>query len=164
MRTARLLAGSALALAALGIPAPAAVAEGSEITVSPEVGYPGSTITVSTSGACEPGATYAKGQAEIGGQINLTESGREGELEGTFTVPENAKEGTYDITVKCPPGVRVQSEFEVAGRPNGAVSGGFGGGGGMNSTEMAIGAVLVLTATAGGVLTLRRRHGNGSAA
>lgn len=164
MRTARLLAGSALALAALGIPAPVAVAEGSDVTVSPEVGYPGSTITVSTSGVCDPAATYAKGQAEIGGQINLTEGGSEGELAGTFTVPDDAKEGTYNITVKCPPGVRVESEFEVAERPNGAVSGGFGGGGGMNSTEMAIGAALVLTATAGGVLTLRRRHGNGSAA
>ncbi|MEU3299440.1 MULTISPECIES: hypothetical protein [unclassified Streptomyces] len=163
MRTARLLAGSALAMVALGISAPAAVAEGSEVSVSPEVGYPGSTITVSTS-ICASDATYAKGQSEAGGQINLVESGREGELEGNFTVPANAKEGTYAITVKCPPGVRVDTEFEVARRPSGAVSGGFGGADGLNGTEVAIGAALILTAAAGGLLTMRRRHGSEPAA
>ncbi|MET8299131.1 hypothetical protein ABZW02_34670 [Streptomyces sp. NPDC005180] len=44
------------------------------------------------------------------------------------------------------------------------MSGGFGGADGLNGTEVAIGAALILTAAAGGLLTMRRRHGSEPAA
>ncbi|UUN28293.1 hypothetical protein [Streptomyces sp. FIT100] len=156
MRTARVLAVGALTVIAFGLPGAAAVADESDVHVSPDVAYPGSTVTVSTS-ACESGG-YAKGQAEAGGQINLTESDNEGELAGEFTVPDDAADGVYSITVKCPPATRVMTEFEVARQPEGAVRGGFGGAGGMSGTEIAAGSALILGA-AGGLVARRRRAG-----
>ncbi|MEU2156700.1 hypothetical protein ABZ532_17070 [Streptomyces sp. NPDC019396] len=182
MRSARVLAVGALAVIACGWPAVATAADesagrestrresvsresgssGSEIGVSPDVAFPGSTITVSTT-ACGDEVAYAKGQAEYAGQINLTETAHKGELAGDFTVPDDVEDGVYDITVKCPPGTRVETSFEVARRPNGAVHGGFGGATGLNGTEVVIGSALLAGASAIGVIAMRRRADSGSA-
>jgi hypothetical protein len=135
-----------------------AVAEESEVGVSPEVAYPGSTVRVSTE-ACGPDVGYAKGQAEAGGQINLLDGTREGELAGEFTVPDDTADGVYNITVKCPPRTRVETTIEVARRPNGSVRGGFGGTDGTDPAEIAIGSVMIAGAVAGGVVLMRRRLG-----
>ncbi|MGW0701510.1 hypothetical protein ACWD0A_19770 [Streptomyces sp. NPDC002867] len=157
MRSARILACSALTLCALGLTAAAAGADESDVSVSPQRAFPGSTITVSTE-VCGPDATYAKGQAEAGGQINLTEGQDSGELVGDFTVPETAEDGVYTITVKCPPRTRVETSFQVVSRPEGAVRGGFGGAEGVNGTQIAVGSLLIAGAAAGGALTMRRRR------
>lgn len=102
-RTAHVLAGGALAMMAFCTSAATAAAEESEVSVSPEVAYPGSTVRVSTE-VCGPDVGYAKGQAEVGGQINLLDGAREGELAGEFTVPDDTADGVYNITVKCPRG------------------------------------------------------------
>jgi hypothetical protein len=162
MRTARILACSALTLCALGLPSAAAAADGSDVSVSPQRAFPGSTITVSTE-VCGPDATYAKGQAEAGGQINLTEGQDSDELVGDFTVPETAEDGVYTITVKCPPRTRVEASFEVVSRPEGAVRGGFGGAEGLNGTQIAIGSLLIAGAAAGTVASMRRRRFAGAA-
>ncbi|MET7620632.1 hypothetical protein [Streptomyces sp. NPDC005408] len=156
MRTARILACAALTLCALGLPETAAGADESEVFVSPQKAFPGSTITVSTE-VCGPDVTYAKGQAAAGGQINLTEGQRSGELAGDFTVPDTAEEGVYTITVRCPPKTSVETSFEVVSRPEGAVHGGFGGAEGLNGTRAAVGSLLIAGAAAGGVLRMRRR-------
>lgn len=158
MRSVRMLVCGTAVLAALGAAAaPAAAVSGeSDVSVSPQRAYPGSTVTVSTE-VCGPAATYAKGQAEAGGQINLTDDGAVGELAGDFTVPEVAEAGVYTITVKCPPRTRVEASFEVVGRPAGAVSGGFGGTGGLDGTQLVLGGLLIAGAAAGGVATKRRR-------
>ncbi|MEV4331436.1 hypothetical protein AB0K02_12985 [Streptomyces sp. NPDC049597] len=156
MRSARILACSALTLCALGLPATAAGADESDVSVSPQRAFPGSTITVSTE-VCGPDVTYAKGQAEAGGQINLTK-GHGSELVGDFTVPETAEDGEYTITVKCPPRTRVETSFQVVSRPEGAVRGGFGGAGGVNGTQIVVGSLLIAGAAAGGAVTMRRRR------
>lgn len=157
MRTARAaLAGGALAVLALGSSASLAAADESEVSVSPRVAAPGSTVTVSTS-ACDPNVTYAKGQSEAGGQINMLENHNEGELAGDFTVPDDAKDGVYSITVKCPPSTRAMASFEVARRPDGPVHGGFGGASGLNSTEIVLGSVLLAAAATGGAIRMRHR-------
>ncbi|MFD4139822.1 hypothetical protein [Streptomyces sp. NPDC058572] len=155
-RTAHVLAGGALAMMAFCTSAATAAAEESEVSVSPEVAYPGSTVRVSTA-VCGPDVGYAKGQAEAGGQINLLESDREGELAGEFTVPDGTKGGIYNITVKCPPRTRVETTIEVAHRPSGAVHSGFGGATGTNFTQIAIGSALIAGAAAGGLVMMRRR-------
>ncbi|MFC9272801.1 hypothetical protein ACFTXJ_34055 [Streptomyces zhihengii] len=158
MRSVRMLVCGTAVLAAVGLPAvsAAAVSGESDVSVSPQRAYPGSTVSVSTE-VCGPDATYAKGQAEAGGQINLTDDGAEGELAGDFTVPEGAEAGVYTITVKCPPRTKAEASFEVVGRPAGAVSGGFGGAGGLDGTQVAVGGLLIVGAAAGGMATKRRR-------
>ncbi|TXS57631.1 hypothetical protein [Streptomyces sp. t39] len=165
MRSVRMLVCGTAVAAALAVPvapAAAAVSGESDVSVSPMRAYPGSTVSVSTE-VCGPDATYAKGQAEAGGQINLTDDGAAGELAGDFTVPEGAEAGVYTITVKCPPRTRVQASFEVVDRPAGAVSGGFGGAGGLNGTQIAIGGLLIAGAAAGGMATKRRRAASATA-
>ncbi|MFE7777066.1 hypothetical protein ACFU5O_24875 [Streptomyces sp. NPDC057445] len=162
MSTARVLACGALVVIASALSASAAGADESDVRVSPHVASPGSTVTVSTE-ECGPDVAYAKGQAEEGGQINLTEGHRDGELSGDFTVPNSTEDGTYSITVKCPPGIRLETSFEVADHPNGPVRGGFGGADGLNGTEIVVGSALVLCATAGGVIMMRRRTNGGTA-
>ncbi|WP_328394335.1 hypothetical protein OHS70_05815 [Streptomyces sp. NBC_00390] len=157
-RTAHVLAGGALAMMAFCTSAATAAAEESEVSVSPEVAYPGSTVRVSTE-VCGPDVGYAKGQAEVGGQINLLDGAREGELAGEFTVPDDTADGVYNITVKCPPRTRVETTIEVARRPSGPVRGGFGGAGGTDPAEIAVGSALIAGAVAGGVVLMRRRLG-----
>lgn len=157
MRTARIFACGAMMLCALGLPVAAAGADESDVSVSPQRAFPGSTVTVSTE-VCGEDVTYAKGQAEAGGQINLTEGRRSGELAGDFTVPDTAAAGVYTITVKCPPKTRVETSFEVVSPPKGAVHSGFGGSEGPNGTQVLVGSVLIAGAAAGGVVTMRRRR------
>ncbi|MFD5429176.1 hypothetical protein [Streptomyces sp. NPDC127084] len=161
MRSTRVLAVGALVVIACGWPAVATAADESGISVSPDVAFPGSTVTVSTT-VCEDDVTYAKGQAEYAGQVNLTETGDGGELAGGFTVPDDIEDGVYDLTVKCPPGTLVETTYQVARRPDGAVHGGFGGATGLNGTEVVIGSALLAGASAIGLIAMRRRADSGS--
>ncbi|WP_338677280.1 hypothetical protein V1460_33185 [Streptomyces sp. SCSIO 30461] len=161
MRSTRVLVVGAMVVIACGWQSVATAADESGIGVSPDVAFPGSTVTVSTT-ACEGDVAYAKGQAEYAGQIHLTETGHDGELAGDFTVPDDIKDGVYDITVKCLTGGRVETSYQVARRPDGAVHGGFGGATGLNGTEVVIGSALLAGASAIGLIAMRRRADSGS--
>ncbi|WP_328673657.1 sortase [Streptomyces sp. NBC_00322] len=158
MRNTRVGAGIGLVVAALALSVPAAVAaDGSGIQIRPGKAAPGSTITVSTT-ACGK-ETYGKGESEAGGAFHLFKGDRVGVLTGQFKVPEETGPGIHEVTVKCPPRIKItDTHLITAGAPNGpsgAVAAGFGAGD--KSTQLALGGVLIAGAAAGGVLRMRRR-------
>ncbi|MET7359649.1 hypothetical protein ABZS76_14475 [Streptomyces sp. NPDC005562] len=115
MRNARLLTGTALAVAvgALSVPAftvPVLAAAGAPgppagvLQIQPATVTPGSNVTVHTT-ACGPGGT-ATGDASAVGAGTFTmapgahqESGEA--TAGRFEVPPSAQPGTYEIVAKC---------------------------------------------------------------
>lgn len=81
---------------------------------------------------------------------------------GTFQVPEDAASGTDTVTLKCPPRIKQTVTYQISGRPHGAVAAGFGWAAGadessVDTTQLALGALLLGGAVAGGVLRMRRR-------
>jgi hypothetical protein len=155
MRNTRVGAGIGLAVGALALSVPAAVAaDGSGIQIRPGKASPGSTITVSTT-ACGK-ETYGKGESEAGGAFHLFKGDRAGVLTGQFKVPEETGPGIHEVTVKCPPRIKItDTHLITAGAPSGAVNAGFGSGD--KSTQFTLGGVLIAGAAAGGVLRMRRR-------
>ncbi|MFE5487344.1 sortase [Streptomyces sp. NPDC056527] len=146
-----------------GNPAAGAAAPGEAagtVRINPQKAFPGSTVTVSTS-ACGK-ETYGKGESEVGGKFHLLPGDRKGVLVGEFEVPEDAASGTDTVTLKCPPRIKQTITYHISGRPNGAVDAGFGWaagseGSGGNGTQLALGALLLGGAAAGGVVHMRRR-------
>ncbi|MDQ0904849.1 hypothetical protein QFZ22_000834 [Streptomyces canus] len=153
-------AGIGLVLGAVGLSSPAAAAGSgpvgdSGIHISTRHAAPGSTVSVSTT-ACGS-ETYGKGEAEAGGKFHLFPDDRKGVLTGEFQVPSGTEPGAYTVTLKCPPRVKVTGTYLVGtGNPSGAVNAGFGAGND-KGTQLALGALLIAGAAAGGVIKVRRR-------
>ncbi|MGX1471426.1 UNVERIFIED_CONTAM: hypothetical protein RKD50_000234 [Streptomyces canus] len=152
-------AGIGLVLGALGLSSPAAAAASaptsSDIHISTRHAAPGSTVRVSTT-ACGS-ETYGKGESEAGGKFHLFPGDRTGVLTGEFQVPSGTEPGAYTVTLKCPPRVKVTGTYLVGtGNPSGPVDAGFGTGND-KGTQLALGAMLLAGAAAGGAIKMRRR-------
>ncbi|MFF2779349.1 sortase [Streptomyces sp. NPDC058052] len=161
MRLARTGAQLALALSALVLSAPSAVAAPSgDVRVNPGLAAPGSTVTVTTT-AC--GAeTYGKGESVAGGPFHLFAGDRPGVLVGRFTLPSDAAPGTDTVTLKCPPRIKQTVTYRISATPNGAVEAGFGwaagaDGGTDGGSGVAYGAGALGLAAAGLLIAGRRR-------
>ncbi|MET9677655.1 sortase [Streptomyces sp. NPDC006482] len=162
MRLARTGPQLALALVALVLSAPSAVAAPSgDVRVNPENAAPGTTVTVSTT-ACGK-ETYGKGESEAGGQFHLLPGDRKGVLVGKFTLPLDVASGQDTVTLKCPPRIKQTVTYQISGRPIGAVEAGFGwaAGAGADGDDgagpYALGALLLGGAAAGALIVKRRR-------
>ncbi|WP_326659152.1 sortase [Streptomyces canus] len=153
-------AGMGLVLGAVGLSCPAAAAASgpasdSDVHISTRHAVPGSTVRVSTT-ACGS-ETYGKGESEAGGQFHLFPGARTGVLTGEFQVPSGTEPGAYTVTLKCPPRVQVTGTYLVGtGNPSGPVDAGFGTGND-KGTQLALGAMLLAGAAAGGAIKMRRR-------
>ncbi|MFF7328879.1 hypothetical protein ACIQU5_04450 [Streptomyces sp. NPDC090306] len=169
-RTARLLSGSALAVAAAWLVAPAAhgVERGS-LTVSPSSVVPGDRVTVDTAACGEAGAAAGDASAVGAGQFTLAPGAHGAEASGEFRVPPSAQPGTYEIVARCAEGDRqVRGDLVVtltsaAGRtqaqvyPRGSVKTGVGGASDRDPVQTAAGVAALAVAAAGGTWLLHRR-------
>ncbi|MFI1676698.1 hypothetical protein [Streptomyces sp. NPDC020607] len=113
MRYARLLTGTALAVAAGALAVPAAAAPGTPAAPGPPAGSleirpatvtPGSTVTVHTT-ACGSGGTATGDASAVGAGSFTMAPGTRAEggetAAGRFEVPPSAQPGTYEIVAKC---------------------------------------------------------------
>ncbi|WP_167532681.1 hypothetical protein [Streptomyces alboniger] len=184
MRNARLLSGTALAVAAAGVlaaPAPASAAPASAapaggLEVQPSTVTPGSTVTVRTT-ACGSGGTATGDASAVGaGTFTLAPGARPEDVAGRFEVPPSAQPGTYEIVAKCSGsgGAAVRNK-QVAGdlvvtitstaaaaeqprpHPRGHVKTGVGGALGPDPVQTAAGVAALAVAAAGGTWLLHRR-------
>ena len=158
MTTHRALAVSAAAVAAFGLAAPAAQADGMNINPSNIVALPsviarGGQLTITVDG-CPTGGTAT---SEAFRSTPLTPVDRTQTSRGTATVNRDARNGSHSITVNCGgKSLTNPAAFTVMG----GVQGGLGGSNssGATPTDMAIGGGLVAAAVvAGGFFWLRRR-------
>jgi hypothetical protein len=169
-RTARLLSGSALAVAAAWLIAP--VAHGVEhggLEVSPSTVVPGDRVTVNTAACGGSGAAAGDASAVGAGQFTLAPGARDGAAaSGQFRVPASAQPGTYEIVAKCAEGARqVKGDLVVtltsAGgqtqqvHPRGSVKTGVGGASDRDPVQTAAGVAALAVAAAGGTWLLHRR-------
>ncbi|MFE3632829.1 hypothetical protein [Streptomyces cellostaticus] len=185
-RTARLLTGTALAVATAGLAtapahgggvpaaarlrgAPAAAGTGS-LQVSPATAVPGGRITVNTTECGARGTAIADAGSVGAGTFMLAPGTNEGEAVGEFRVPTGAQPGTYEIVAKCAEGDRqVTGDLVVAlstarmgaaheqVRPRGSVKTGVGGALGTDPVQTAAGVAALAVAAAGGTWLLHRR-------
>jgi hypothetical protein len=165
-RTARLLTGTALALAAA---APAHAAGTGSLDVYPSTVAPGAQVTVNTAACGEKGSATGDAGAVGAGTFTLAPSTHEGEAIGQFKVPESAQPGTYEIVAKCAEGDRqVKGDLVVAlsaaheqaaggVQPKGSVKTGVGGALGRDPVQTAAGVAALAVAAAGGTWLLHRR-------
>ncbi|WP_225821163.1 hypothetical protein [Streptomyces naphthomycinicus] len=178
-RTARLLAGTAFAVAAT---APAHAAEAGHpaarlhsagavgspagrLDVSPSTVTPGAQVTVNTAACGAPGAATGDAGAVGAGVFMLAPGTHEGEAVGRFRVPPSAQPGTYEIVAQCAEGDRqVTGDLVVAltaaheqVQPRGSVKTGVGGGLGTDPVQTAAGVAALAVAAAGGTWLLHRR-------
>ena len=161
--TARLLTGTALAVAAIGaFAAPAAYAENSEhhesLEVFPSSASPGTTVTVNTLACGKHGHGVGDANSLGAGEFQLSPSTHKEVVVGQFHVPEHAKAGTYGISVACDNGKTARGDLTVKHRrPSGHVQTGVGGSVGPDTAQVTAGAAVLAAAAVGGVLFLRRR-------
>ncbi|WP_405661275.1 hypothetical protein [Streptomyces sp. NBC_00079] len=171
-RTARLLTGTALAVAAAGfVAAPAYADDGGSgsggssgsLEVLPSSVVPGGEVTVTT-GDCENGTAAGDAGAVGAGAFTLAPSTHEGEAIGQFRVPPSAQPGTYEIVANCAEGDRqLKGDLVVtltAARgqePRGSVKTGVGGALGPDPVQTAAGVAALAVAAAGGTWLLHRR-------
>ncbi|GHD98584.1 hypothetical protein [Streptomyces alanosinicus] len=161
-RTARLLTGTALVLAAA---APAQAAGTASLDVYPSSVAPGSQVTVNTAACGDKGSATGDAGAVGGGTFTLAPSTHEGEAIGQFQVPESAQPGTYEIVAKCAEGNRqVTGDLVVAlsaaheqVQPRGSLKTGVGGALGTDPAQTAAGVAALAVAAAGGTWLLHRR-------
>ena len=165
-RTARLLTGTTLAVAAAGLAtAPAYGGDTGSLQVSPAAAVPGDEVTVTTA-AC--GAAAGDATAVGAGTFTLAPGADGKEATGRFRVPPSAQPGTYEIVAKCS-GVR-SATVTVTGdltvtltaakdqtRPRGSVKTGVGGALGPDPVQTAAGVAALAVAAAGGTWLLHRR-------
>ncbi|MFF7330231.1 hypothetical protein ACIQU5_34540 [Streptomyces sp. NPDC090306] len=156
MRTSRALAVSAVAVAAVGLAAPAATAwdSPSNIVAMPGVIARGGQMTVTVDG-CPNGGTMSSSAFP---STSLTPiNGANETSRGTARIHRDTSPGSYDITVNCSGRTLTRpAAFTVIG----GVRGGLGGSStsGATPTDMAIGGGLVAAAlVGGGVFWMRRR-------
>lgn len=170
-RTARLLSGTALAVATAGLLAAPAYAGESRGTpdgtleVYPSSVAPGAQVTANTAG-CGDGGTAAGDATAVGaGRFTLTASAHERDLIGGFQVPPSAQPGTYEIVATCDgSGRRVAGDLKVTLTPDseqvvprGSVKTGVGGALGPDPVRTAAGVSALAVAAAGGTWLLHRR-------
>ncbi|MGW2515766.1 hypothetical protein ACWC09_01795 [Streptomyces sp. NPDC001617] len=166
-RTARLLAGTALTVAAAGFVAAPAYGEsdGGSLEVYPSSVVPGGQVTVNTS-ACGDGGTAAGDASAVGaGAFTLAPTTHAGDAIGQFRVPPSAQQGTYEVDATCAEGGReVSGDLVVtlsAARgqvqPRGSVKTGVGGVMGPDPVQTAAGVAALAVAAAGGTWLLHRR-------
>ena len=160
-RTARLLTGTALVVAAA---APAWAGTGS-LDVYPSSVVPGGQVSVNTAACGDKGSAVGDASAVGAGTFTLAPSAHEGEAIGQFQVPESAQPGTYEIVAKCAEGGRqVTGDLVVAVsaaheqvQPRGSVKTGVGGPFGSDPVKTAAGVAALAVAAAGGTWLLHRR-------
>ncbi|WP_405873087.1 MULTISPECIES: hypothetical protein [unclassified Streptomyces] len=164
-RTARLLTGTALAVAAAGLVAGPAYADDGDgsLEVFPSFAEPGGQVTVNTAD-CDAGTAAGDASAVGAGAFTLAPSTHEDEAIGQFRVPPSAQPGTYEIVAKCAEGGRqVKGDLVVtltAARgqePRGIVKTGVGGALGPDPVQTAAGVAALAVAAAGGTWLLHRR-------
>ncbi|MEU6147660.1 hypothetical protein ABZ848_45855 [Streptomyces sp. NPDC047081] len=164
-RTARLLTGTALAVAAAGfVAAPAHADDTGGLEVFPSSAVPGGEATVNTA-ACGDGGTAAGDASAVGaGSFTLAPSTHEGDAIGQFRVPSSAQPGTYEIVAKCAEGGKevsgdlvVTLTAERGQVPRGSVKTGVGGVMGPDPVQTAAGVAALAVAAAGGTWLLHRR-------
>ncbi|MER5542973.1 hypothetical protein ACWDBD_00815 [Streptomyces sp. NPDC001118] len=159
-RTARLLTGTALVVAAA---APAYAGSSSSLEVYPSSVVPGTEVTVNTAACGDKGSAIGDAGAVGAGTFTLAPSAHEGEAVGQFQVPESAQPGTYEIVAKCAEGKRqVTGDLVVAlsaahGQPRGSLKTGVGGALGPDPVQTAVGVAALAVAAAGGTWLLHRR-------
>ncbi|MEW2167995.1 hypothetical protein AB0912_34130 [Streptomyces sp. NPDC007084] len=166
-RTARLLTGTALTVAAAGLAAaPVYGQDAGSLEVFPSSVVPGAEVTVNTS-ACPADGTATGDAGALGaGTFTLAASAPEEEDEaiGRFRVPPSAQPGTYEIVARCADGRRIAGDLMVTldaareqVRPRGHVNTGVGGALGPDPVQTAAGVAALAVAAAGGTWLLHRR-------
>ncbi|WP_049565391.1 hypothetical protein [Streptomyces sp. SBT349] len=170
----RLTAATATSVLALGLAAPAALAQdaarpgwdsSSPLTISPSSGGAGTSVTVKA--ACQPSGP-ATSQAF---QQNITlRKSHDKRWVGTGRIKRSGLQvgRSYQVTVRCSDGVTLSTTFTfTAGTPSGGASAGFGGQGGASSgstqaTALAIGGGMAVAGAVGYVFLARRRRSTGN--
>ncbi|MEV5876108.1 hypothetical protein AB0L75_18110 [Streptomyces sp. NPDC052101] len=162
-RTARLLTGTALVVAAA---APAyAAGDTASLDVYPSTVVPGGQVTVNTAACGDKGSATGDAGAVGAGTFTLAPSAHNSEAIGRFQVPESAQPGTYEIVAKCAEGNRqVTGDLVVAlsaaheqVQPRGSLKTGVGGALGSDPVQTAAGVAALAVAAAGGTWLLHRR-------
>ncbi|MFF4346572.1 hypothetical protein [Streptomyces sp. NPDC001530] len=163
-RTARLLTGTALAVAAAGLAgAPAYGGSTGSLEVFPSTVVPGTDVTVNTA-ACGTETATGDASAVGAGTFMLAPSAHEHDAIGQFRVPPSAQPGTYEIVAKCGGGRQVTGDLIVTLtstrdqiQPRGHVNTGVGGALGPDPVQTAAGVAALAVAAAGGTWLLHRR-------
>ncbi|MEU9288063.1 hypothetical protein AB0D57_26010 [Streptomyces sp. NPDC048275] len=164
-RTARLLTGTALAVAAAGLAAaPAYGGNTGRLEVFPSTVVPGSDVTVNTAVCGAEGPATGDASAVGAGTFMLAASAHEQDAIGQFRVPPGAQPGTYEIVAKCPGGGQAAGDLMVTLtstreqiQPRGHVNTGVGGALGPDPVQTAAGVAALAVAAAGGTWLLHRR-------
>ncbi|MGW8064842.1 hypothetical protein ACVV2G_21845 [Streptomyces ziwulingensis] len=169
-RTARLLTGTALAVAAVGLAAPAPAHAGEAaatggLEVYPASVVPGERATVHTVACGADGPAAGDASAVGAGAFPLAPVAGETGTTGRFEVPPSAQPGTYEIVATCGDGgLRVTGDLVVtltSAReqvyPRGSVKTGVGGALGPDPVQTAAGVAALAVAAAGGTWLLHRR-------
>ncbi|MET7486280.1 hypothetical protein [Streptomyces sp. NPDC005538] len=164
-RTARLLTGTALAVAAAGLAtAPAYGGESGSLEVFPSSAVPGGDVTVNTAACGDDGTAAGDASAVGAGTFTLAPSAHEDDAIGQFKVPPSAQPGTYEIVAKCTDGRQVSGDLMVTlasmrqqVQPHGSVKTGVGGALGPDPVQTAAGVAALAVAAAGGTWLLHRR-------
>ncbi|MDG9717051.1 hypothetical protein [Streptomyces sp. DH24] len=163
-RTARLLTGGALAVAAAGLVAAPAYGAGG-LDVYPSSAVPGGQVTVNTDACGDSGTAQGDAAAVGAGSFTLAPSAHERDAFGQFRVPPSAQPGTYEIVATCAEGGRrVTGDLVVTlashrqqTHPRGSVKTGVGGALGPDPVQTAAGVAALAVAAAGGTWLLHRR-------
>ncbi|GHB34253.1 hypothetical protein GCM10010377_26300 [Streptomyces viridiviolaceus] len=170
-RTARVLTGTALAVAAAGLAtaAPAHGLDGETVSgglkMYPSSVVPGELASVNTAACGEDDTVEGDASAVGAGRFALAPSTHEGEAIGQFEVPPSAQPGTYEIVATCAEnGLRVTGDLVVTltpvreqVHPKGSVKTGVGGTLGSDPVQTAAGVAALAVAAAGGTWLLHRR-------
>ncbi|OMI89712.1 hypothetical protein BSZ07_12515 [Streptomyces sp. M1013] len=171
-RPARLLTGTALAAAAVGLTTAAPVYAGEtvvtgDLTVYPSSVVPGDRAVVTTAVCGEGGAAAGDASAVGAGAFPLAPDTGEGGggATGHFEVPPSAQPGTYEIVATCGDDERrVTGDLVVTLTsaaeqvyPRGSVKTGVGGALGPDPVQTAAGVAALAVAAAGGTWLLHRR-------
>lgn len=165
--TARLLTGTALALAAAGpAAAPAYGGDTASLEVFPSSVVPGSEVTANTAACGADGSALGDATAVGSGTFPLAPSTHEQDAIGRFRVPPSAQPGTYEIHATCSGGRNATVTGDLAvtpsaakdqTRPRGSVKTGVGGALGPDPVRTAAGVAALAVAAAGGTWLLHRR-------
>ncbi|MBM9621707.1 hypothetical protein ACFU9F_34330 [Streptomyces zhihengii] len=157
--TVRLLTGAALAMATIGLGAPATHAgDFGTLEIYPQTAAPGDTVAVSTEACGKRGHGVGDASSLGAGEFKLWPGTHKEVVVGEFTVPDDARSGTYGIGVLCKNGKEATGDVTIRHhRPSGHVKTGVGGSVGPDSTQIAAGVAVLAAAAVGGTLLLRRR-------
>ncbi|MDN3295682.1 hypothetical protein QWM81_16800 [Streptomyces ficellus] len=113
--TARLLTGTALAVASLGaLASPAAYAgDFGTLEVYPSPAAPGDTVTVNTTACGKKGRGVGDAASLGAGEFKLSPGTHKEVAVGQFKVPAHIKPGTYAIAVACDNGKAASGDLVV---------------------------------------------------